>query len=253
MDSGISRRAPRLNQQHMPTSHADYWEQANGRAVLEKWARHSRRRILAWKLTLRFSLGLKRAIDVVCSFCALLALGPAFLIIAAMIRLEDGGSIFFRQSRVGQCGRRFGMWKFRSMVPNADQVKDDLLTENQHGDGVTFKMKEDPRITRIGKFLRMTSLDELPQFYNVLRGDMSLVGPRPPVPKEVERYSASHLRRLRVKPGITCIWQVSGRSNINFEGQVRLDLEYIRSAGLATDVLILLKTIPAVVLGKGAY
>ncbi|MFM2241927.1 MAG: putative sugar transferase EpsL, partial [Verrucomicrobiota bacterium] len=129
-----------------------------------------------------------------------------------------------------------------------------LLTENQHGQsGVTFKMKDDPRITRIGKWIRKLSIDEFPQFYNVLRGDMSLVGPRPPVPREVAEYKALHLRRLRVKPGITCLWQIGGRSDIDFEGQVRLDLQYIRSSNVFFDILILLKTLPAVLFGKGAY
>jgi lipopolysaccharide/colanic/teichoic acid biosynthesis glycosyltransferase len=155
---------------------------------------------------------------------------------------------------VGAGGRLFGMWKFRSMVVNADQIKDQLLAENQHGNaGVTFKMKNDPRVTKVGKWIRKLSIDEFPQFYNVLRGDMSLVGPRPPLPREVAEYQASHLRRLRVKPGITCLWQIGGRSEIDFEGQVRLDLEYIRSSSVFFDIAILLKTLPAVIFGKGAY
>ena len=139
------------------------------------------------------------------------------------------------------------------MVVNADKIKDQLNGENEIAGGVLFKMKEDPRITFIGKYIRKYSVDELPQLWNVLVGDMSLVGPRPSLPREVAEYSAEDRQRLLVKPGITCVWQVSGRSEISFSGQVQLDLAYIRSSSLATDMKLLLKTIPAVLLGKGAY
>ena len=145
------------------------------------------------------------------------------------------------------------MLKFRSMVVDAEAKLAALLAKNEKASGVTFKMKDDPRITRIGGFLRKSSMDELPQFWNVLRGEMSLVGPRPPVPQEVNQYSLADRRRLEAIPGITCIWQVSGRSNIPFDQQVELDVQYIQSQSIWTDFKILLKTIPALLLGSGAY
>jgi len=138
------------------------------------------------------------------------------------------------------------------MCLDAEQRLKDLLAKNHHSQGVTFKLKNDPRITRVGRWLRKFSLDELPQFYNVFRGDMSVVGPRPPVPREVALYSQADRRRLAVKPGITCIWQISGRAEIDFSGQVQLDVEYIETQGISTDFRIMLKTVPAVVSGKGA-
>ncbi len=212
-----------------------------------------RRKIWFWQTTVALSKASKRGVDVLGSLVALLAFSPIFAITAALIKLEDGGPVFFGQKRVGLEGRSFTCWKFRSMIVNADAVKDKLAEQNQHEAGVTFKMKDDPRITKVGKYIRKLSVDEFPQFYNVLRGDMSLVGPRPPVPKEVALYKAFHLRRLMAKPGITCLWQIGGRADIDFEGQVRLDLEYIRAQSLKQDILILLKTVPAVILGKGAY
>ena len=195
---------------------------------------------------------LKRALDIVLSLTALILLSPLFALIALLVWIEDGGSIFFKQIRVGQFGREFKMYKIRSMCLDAEQRLKDLLARNQHSEGVTFKLKDDPRITRVGKLLRKFSLDELPQLYNVLIGDMSLVGPRPPVPREVAKYSLEHRRRLAIRPGITCIWQVSGRSEIDFSGQVQLDVNYIEHQTLWTDFLIMARTIPAVVSGKGA-
>ncbi len=233
---------------------AEYWSQANQDGNIERWSRIARRKMMVWKITVSMAGFLKRCLDVVGAIGALCAFSPIFALTILLIKLEDGGPVFFRQNRVGAGGRIFGMWKFRSMVVNADQIKDQLLAVNQHGSsGVTFKMKNDPRITKVGKWIRKLSIDEFPQFYNVLRGDMSLVGPRPPLPREVAEYKASHLRRLRVKPGITCLWQIGGRSEIDFEGQVRLDLQYIRSSGVLFDIAILLKTLPAVIFGKGAY
>jgi len=200
-----------------------------------------------------FAHGLKRVLDVCAATAALLLGSPVYLATAALIRLEDGGPIFFCQKRVGYRGKLFGMYKFRSMVTNAEEIKKKLAAQNEMQGGVTFKMKNDPRITRIGRFIRKFSIDELPQFWNVLIGDMSLVGPRPPVPAEVAEYSVDERLRLLAKPGITCFWQVSGRSNIDFSGQVRLDLDYIRSTSVWTDLRLLLLTIPAVLLGKGAY
>ncbi len=196
---------------------------------------------------------MKRLLDIIGSLVAMILLSPIFLITMAAIKLDDGGPVFFRQVRVGENGRLFNILKFRSMVLDADQIKDNFLNENQHGAGVTFKMKDDPRITRPGKWIRKLSIDEFPQFVNVLKGEMSLVGPRPPVPREVALYGARHLRRLRAKPGITCLWQIGGRADIDFEGQVRLDLAYIHSQSLWKDIVILAKTVPAVLFGKGAY
>jgi len=175
------------------------------------------------------------------------------LITAIAIKLEDPGPVFFTQTRVGRFGSTFPFYKFRSMYVDAEARKAELMAQNESGDGVIFKMKNDPRITRVGKFIRRFSIDELPQLLNVLKGDLALVGPRPPVPSEVADYTLEQRKRLHVKPGITCIWQVSGRSDIPFREQVQLDLQYIRSQSLWTDILLLLKTIPAVLFGRGAY
>jgi exopolysaccharide biosynthesis polyprenyl glycosylphosphotransferase len=196
---------------------------------------------------------LKRVLDIAASFILLIVCSPVFLLIAILVKLEDGGPVFFAQRRVGQHGREFRMYKVRSMCMNAEERLKELMAQNQHKDGVTFKLKNDPRITRVGRWLRKFSMDELPQIYNVLIGDMSLVGPRPPVPSEVSKYSLAHRRRLAVKPGITCIWQISGRAEIDFSGQVKLDVDYIENHNFWTDVNILLRTVPAVISGKGAY
>jgi lipopolysaccharide/colanic/teichoic acid biosynthesis glycosyltransferase len=194
----------------------------------------------------------KRTLDIFASVGMLILLSPLFALIGVLVWLEDGGPIFFSQTRVGKNGKQFQMYKIRSMCLDAEQRLKELMAQNQHKEGITFKLKSDPRITKVGKWLRKLSFDELPQFFNVLKGDMSLVGPRPPVPREVAKYSLADRRRLAVKPGITCIWQVSGRSQIDFSGQVRLDVNYIESQDFWTDVKILLKTVPAVVSGKGA-
>lgn len=222
------------------------------------WGRRRLQLYLGWKrLAWRWLVGgahvTKRALDIVGSACALLALSPVFLAVALLIKLEDRGPIFFPQVRVGRFGRQFRMFKFRSMRVDAEQRLKELLAKNQHSGGVTFKIKNDPRITRVGAFIRKYSIDELPQFYNVLIGDMSLVGPRPPVPREVALYSLADRRRLAVKPGITCIWQISGRAEIDFPGQVQLDVRYIESRSLREDLKILFKTVPAVLSGNGAY
>ena len=207
---------------------------------------------LLWQCLLGSGRVTKRALDVLLSGIALALLSPLFLLIALFIKLEDRGPVFFSQTRVGRFGREFRMFKFRSMCLDAEQRLKELLANNQHKQGVTFKLKNDPRITRIGRLLRKCSLDELPQFYNVFKGDMSLVGPRPPVPREVALYSQADRRRLAVKPGITCIWQVSGRAEIDFKGQVQLDVQYIESQRISTDLRILAKTVPAVISGRGA-
>jgi lipopolysaccharide/colanic/teichoic acid biosynthesis glycosyltransferase len=207
---------------------------------------------VAWRWLLGSGAVAKRGLDIVVSGLALLLLSPLFFIIALLIKIEDRGPVLFVQRRVGQFGREFAMFKIRSMCLDAEQKLKELLARNQHQQGVTFKLKNDPRITRVGRWLRKFSLDELPQFYNVLIGDMSLVGPRPPVPREVALYSQADRRRLAVKPGITCLWQVSGRAEIDFSGQVQLDVQYIESQRIGTDMRILLKTVPAVISGKGA-
>jgi exopolysaccharide biosynthesis polyprenyl glycosylphosphotransferase len=208
---------------------------------------------LSWRIVVAFAFVLKRAFDIIASVLFLVLFFPLFFLIAILIKLEDGGPIFFAQTRVGRFGRQFRMWKFRSMCLDAEARMKELLAQNQHIEGITFKIKNDPRITRIGKWLRKFSLDELPQFFNVLIGDMSLVGPRPPVPREVALYTLADRRRLAAVPGITCFWQIGGRSEIDFSGQVQLDVRYIESQSFWLDVKILLKTVPAVLCSKGAY
>ena len=213
----------------------------------------------------RVSGALKRAIDIVGSLCALTVLSPVFLSVAAAVKLTSKGPIFFRQQRLGQNGQAFVFLKFRSMYVNNDSsVHQDYIKKlisgtaernggNGNGEGV-FKLTKDSRITKVGAFLRKTSLDELPQFYNVLKGEMSLVGPRPPIPYEVENYDVWHRRRLlEAKPGITGLWQVSGRSRVTFDEMVRLDLRYARSWSPWMDIKILIRTPLAVVLGEGAH
>ena len=194
----------------------------------------------------------KRGIDIVGSIVGLTISLPVILIAAIGVKLTDGGPILFCQSRVGRGGRVFNIYKFRSMVVDAEDLKFDLMDHNEHSDDRTFKIMNDPRITRIGHILRRLSIDEFPQFWNVLRGDMSLVGPRPSLPSEVVLYQPSNFERLSVKPGITCIWQVSGRSKLAFEEQLKLDIKYIRSRCLLLDLWIMLKTLPVVILGEGA-
>lgn len=207
-----------------------------------------------WHLIARAGSLIKRGIDIAVSLAALLCLSPLFAVVALMIRLTDHGPALFWQVRVGKWGRPFAFPKFRSMVIDAEAQRRKLMQANQHGgEGITFKMKHDPRITWIGRIIRRTSIDELPQLWCVLRGDMSLVGPRPALVSEVARYSLEDRRRLDITPGLTCIWQVSGRSDIPFEEQCRLDVEYIEQQSTLADIKLLLKTIPAVITGKGAY
>jgi lipopolysaccharide/colanic/teichoic acid biosynthesis glycosyltransferase len=197
---------------------------------------------------------LKRALDLAVVVPALVLLAPLFAAVALAIKLHDRGPALFWQRRVGRDGRVFAFPKFRSMCVDAEAVRARIAAANQHGaDGVTFKMKGDPRITPVGRLIRRTSIDELPQLWCVLRGEMSLVGPRPPLVSEVERYSLDDRARLSVTPGLTCIWQVSGRSEIPFPEQVRMDVRYIREQSLRKDIKLLLDTVPAVIRGKGAY
>lgn len=194
----------------------------------------------------------KRAMDVVFSLLVLVLLFPAYLLIMLLIRLDSAGPPIIRQVRLGKGCAPFNMYKFRSMCAEAETMMAQVQHLNEMS-GPVFKVKMDPRVTRVGRFLRKYSLDELPQFVNVLRGDMSLVGPRPPLPHEVERYEPWQLRRLDVLPGLTCLWQINGRNHCDFDKWVALDLEYIAKRNLLLDLKILLKTVPAVISGKGAY
>lgn len=194
----------------------------------------------------------KRAFDIAFSSFALLMLAPVLIAIAVWVRLDSPGPVLFRQERVGMNHERFSMLKFRSMVVNAEEYLS-VLRERSEGNGVLFKMRRDPRVTRVGSVLRRLSLDELPQFYNVLRGEMSVVGPRPPLPHEVEAYDDQTHRRLMVKPGITGLWQVTGRSDLSWEESVRLDLYYVENWTLLGDIQIVLRTARAVFSGAGAY
>ncbi|WP_404427710.1 sugar transferase [Ureibacillus chungkukjangi] len=196
----------------------------------------------------------KRLLDIICSLCGLIILIPLFLIISLLIKFEDSrGSVFFKQIRVGKNGKEFNIYKFRSMVEDAEELKAQLLEQNEIKDGPVFKMKQDPRVTKLGRFLRKTSIDELPQLINVLKGEMSLVGPRPPLPSEVSQYTQYERQRLSVTPGLTCYWQVSGRSKIGFEEWVRLDLKYIQERNFLIDLKLILKTVLVLLGSKDAY
>lgn len=185
----------------------------------------------------------KRAMDIIGSLCGIILLSPLLIIVALAIKIEDPkGSIFFSQQRCGKDNKLFPMYKFRSMVSNAEELLEELMEHNEM-DGPVFKIKDDPRITRVGKFIRKTSIDELPQLFNILRGDMSIVGPRPAIPHEVAEYSHYHKQRLLVKPGLTCIWQVSGRNSIGFDEWMEMDLEYIEKRNLWMDIKLIFKTV----------
>ncbi len=194
----------------------------------------------------------KRVFDVILSGLAIVVLSPLMLGIAIAVR-SDGGPAIYSQKRVGKNGKHFRIYKFRSMCVNADspEMLAKLAAMNEM-DGPAFKIKNDPRITKVGRFIRRTSLDELPQLFNIFKGDMTIVGPRPPLESEVRQYTDYQLQRLQVKQGLTCYWQCSGRNNINFDEWVELDLKYIRERSLWTDIKILFRTIPAVLSGDGA-
>jgi exopolysaccharide biosynthesis polyprenyl glycosylphosphotransferase len=193
----------------------------------------------------------KRLFDIVSSAAALWLLLPLFAVVALLVKVTSRGPVLFKQERVGLHGRRFNMLKFRSMVVNAEELKASLAKLNEQS-GPVFKMRRDPRVTWIGRFIRKYSIDELPQLINVLRGDMSVVGPRPPVPSEVVKYEAWQLRRLCVRPGLTCLWQVSGRNQISFEDWMYLDMQYIDHWSLRQDLNLIFRTLPVVFLGRGA-
>lgn len=196
---------------------------------------------------------MKRIIDFIGSLLGIIFLSPFFIIVALVIKLEEPkGSIFFNQERVGKDGKVFRIYKFRSMITDAEQQLGELLAMNEIS-GAMFKMRDDPRVTKIGKFIRKTSIDELPQLVNVLKGDMSLVGPRPPLPREVSQYSKIDLHRLLVVPGCTGLWQISGRSNVSFREMVMMDIEYINTRSLWLDMKIIFKTFKLLIGSKNAY
>ena len=185
---------------------------------------------------------LKRGIDVIASLCGLILLSPILLVIMVLIKLESKGPVIFSQERVGRYGKKFKMYKFRSMVVNAEELKKNLEAQNEMS-GPMFKMKDDPRVTKVGRFIRKTSLDEIPQLVNILKGDMSLVGPRPSLPKEVEQFESWMHKRHEVKPGLTCYWQVSGRNNIDFEEWMKLDIKYVDERNIWIDIKLIFKTV----------
>jgi len=199
-----------------------------------------------------FHLFCKRMLDIALSASSLLLLWPVLLVIAAAIRVLSPGPVLFRQTRCGLGGRHFTLYKFRSMVNNAEQLRAELHQLNEL-DGPVFKISDDPRITSVGRILRRFSLDELPQLWNILRGDMSFVGPRPAIPDEVEQYEAWQRRRLRMRPGLTCTWVLEGRNHLDFNRWMQLDLAYIDTWSLWLDLKIFLRTIPIVLSGRGAY
>jgi len=241
----MSNRHQSIEKQAVNYFQADYSSEVIRSLVVKE-------RLTLWQVSSKCCVVVKRTMDIVISFVMLLILMPLFLIVAVLIRLESPGSVLFSQTRVGMYGKPFRFWKFRSMRMDAEQTKNQLK-ENAMSHGVRFKLKQDPRVTRMGAFIRKYSIDELPQLWNVLIGDMSLVGPRPALPSEVSAYDLADKQRLSVMPGITCIWQVSGRSDIPFKQQVSLDIKYKLSQSIWQDIKLLFLTIPAVVLGKGAY
>lgn len=194
----------------------------------------------------------KRGIDIIGAGSGLILLSPIIVIVACLVKFTSKGPVFFSQKRVGKNGQLFDMYKFRSMVVNAEELKEKLAHQNEMS-GPMFKMKDDPRVTKVGKFIRKTSLDELPQLWNVLKGDMSLVGPRPSLPKEVKQFKKWMYRRLTVKPGLTCYWQVSGRNNIDFEDWMKLDISYVEDRNLWIDIKLIVKTVGVLFGDKNAH
>lgn len=194
----------------------------------------------------------KRFFDILASLIGLIILSPVFLIVAIAIKIDDGGPVFYNQERIGKNGKEFKMYKFRSMKVNADQELKKLIHKNEV-DGAMFKMKDDPRITRVGKFIRKTSIDEFPQLLNVLLGQMSIVGPRPPLPREVKMYTDYDWQRLYVRPGCTGLWQVTVRNSVGFHEMVNIDLEYIQKRGFWLDIKIMFKTIKIIFVPNSAY
>lgn len=221
------------------------------RARLSGW--WTRSIVYRWQMAVSLGAAAKRGTDIVGSLSGLVLLAPLLLLTALAIRMESPGPVLFRQTRVGKRGRPFTMYKFRSMRITAESERDALRGDNESADGVIFKLKADPRITRVGRLIRRLSIDELPQLLNVLSGDMSIVGPRPALPSEVDQYDVQARKRLQTKPGLTCLWQIGGRSDLPFTRQVELDLRYLGGKSLLKDLEIIARTVPAVVSGKGAY
>lgn len=194
----------------------------------------------------------KRIIDIIGAGLGLILLSPIIAIVACAVKVTSKGPIFFSQKRVGKNGELFEMYKFRSMVVNAEELKENLEDQNEMS-GPMFKIKDDPRVTKVGKFIRKTSIDELPQLWNILKGDMSLVGPRPSLPKEVEQFDNWMFKRLSVRPGLTCYWQVSGRNNIDFEDWMKLDVKYVEERNIWIDIKLIFKTIFVLFGDKNAH
>jgi lipopolysaccharide/colanic/teichoic acid biosynthesis glycosyltransferase len=230
-----------------------YFDRRSLRTPVPGWQLRLNRSSL-WRAVVGEVPTFKRIVDIVGSLILIMVLSPVLLVLAAVIKMQDSGPVLFWQTRVGRRGRCFGFPKFRSMVVDADSQIERLLHRNHHtNSSITFKDKADPRITRVGRFIRKYSLDELPQLWSVLVGNMSLVGPRPPLPREVDRYTPRDLRRLEVAPGLTCLWQVEGRGDLPFDEQVDLDLQYIDNQTPWLDMALLLRTPLVVLKGKGAY
>lgn len=217
-----------------------------------KASQRMRATLLVWVIRTKIARNLKRVLDFVVALLMLAVTAPAMILTAIAIKLDSPGPVLFRQTRVGKWGEPFACYKFRSMYIDAEQRQKELEALNE-ADGPVFKIKDDPRVTRVGRIIRKLSIDELPQLLNVLKGDMSLVGPRPALPREVAQYEYDQIRRLHAMPGITGLQQVSGRSDVDFKRWVELDLQYIAEQSLWKDIEILLKTIPAVIWSKGAY
>ena len=239
--SVVDSKAMRMMEIHTTQSYESAWQKRR-----KQWM------FLSWFIQTRFKERVKRIFDLFACILVLPFVAPVVAITALAIKIDTPGPAFFKQERVGKWGKKFTCYKFRSMVINAEDMKKDLLAKNE-ADGVVFKMKKDPRVTRVGRIIRKLSIDELPQIFNILKGDMSLVGPRPPVPAEVEQYHFDHLRRLNAIPGLTGLQQITGRSGITFSRWVELDVKYIEEQSLWKDIEIILKTIPAVLFGKDAF
>jgi exopolysaccharide biosynthesis polyprenyl glycosylphosphotransferase len=237
----VDSKAMRMMEIHTSQSYESTWQHRK-----KQWM------FLTWFIQTRLKERTKRVFDLLLSAIALPIVAPFMFITAIAIKIDSPGPVFFKQERVGKWGKKFTCYKFRSMVVDADRLKKQLMAQNE-ADGVVFKMKKDPRVTRVGRIIRKLSIDELPQIINVLKGDMSLVGPRPPVPNEVEQYQFDHYRRLNAIPGLTGLQQVTGRTGITFSRWVELDVKYIEEQSLRKDIEIILKTIPAVLFGKDAY
>lgn len=225
---------------------------ANRRFRSVRASQRLRLTLLLWVIRQKVMRNLKRGLDLAVTLLALLLASPLMILTAIAIKLDSPGPILFRQTRVGRWGEHFPCYKFRSMYIDAEQRLQELMTLNE-ADGPVFKMKNDPRVTRVGRIIRKLSIDELPQLFNVIKGEMSLVGPRPALPREVSQYEYDQIRRLHAVPGITGLQQVSGRSNVDFKRWIELDLQYISEQSLWKDIEILIKTIPAVLASRGAY